>query len=383
MNEFSEILPRVMATFLSALRNKTNIARIVNRDFAGTPSHKGDKISVTLPSSYLAYDRVASATHAFGQDTAPTRVDIPLDQWIAVDMSFTDKEWGDIQEGIVGPQLEAMSESLSKRVNKFLLDKVTSSVPTTVGTAGVHAFATTEDTYLEALQKLNESNTPEDGRFAVITPGEYRRALKVANLVQAQTRGDGRAIVTGQLGLAYGAAIFYSSLIGEHTSNSLGAGDLTIGAAGVAGTTTVTLAKGAGVNWAAKAGDVLNIAGQQVTIQTNVTVTAGANTNVSVTALENAVAAATAVTVATQNAGSGVTSASCLVAHRDAIYLASRPLADFQGSANTFTIQDEVLGLAFRGEIVRLNGATKLIFDCLFGATVVRPQLAVRVLGAK
>lgn len=375
-NSYQAVLPQFMASFLTIMRDQTLISRLVNRDYADTPAGTGENVSVTLPSTYTARNRTPGAASTQAEGTAPRKANIPLDQWVYVDMDITDTQWGAIQRGVVTPQIGAMAEALANKVNGGLLDSVRTKLGTTSGSTTAGPFATDERPYLGALQALDERNVPKGNRFAVVRPVDYYDALRVPNLVQADRRGDGQALVTGQLGILHGAPLFMSNLIARQATAAPGAGAITVSGPTAVGSQSVTLSKGAGDTMAFKRGDVIKFAGhaQTYVVTADATLAGGVSVGLTISpALVAPLAAGEAVTVTAAH--------SCnLVAHRDAIYLASRRLEDFQGAANTFAMPDDVTGLTYRAEIERQNGQTKLTVDVLFGVDVVRPELGVRLL---
>ena len=77
-----------------------------------------------------------------------------------------------------------------------------------------------------------------------------------------------------------------------------------------------------------------------------------------------------------------VTYTANLAFHRDAFAWASRPLAEIQGLGNEMMSQtDPISGITLRLEVSRQYKQTTFSFDILGGAALVRPALAVKILG--
>jgi hypothetical protein len=71
-----------------------------------------------------------------------------------------------------------------------------------------------------------------------------------------------------------------------------------------------------------------------------------------------------------------------LAFHRDAFAWASRPMQDVLGMGNQFSaVVDPVSGIALRLEVSRQWKQTTFSYDILGGAQLVRPDLAVSILG--
>jgi len=74
-----------------------------------------------------------------------------------------------------------------------------------------------------------------------------------------------------------------------------------------------------------------------------------------------------------------------LAFHKDAFAYATRPLAassmDMALGSRIVTIQDPVTGVVLRLEVSRQHKQVVWEFDILWGAKLVRPELAVRIAG--
>ena len=72
--------------------------------------------------------------------------------------------------------------------------------------------------------------------------------------------------------------------------------------------------------------------------------------------------------------------------HPQAIGFASRTLADSSSRSGSLgsvfsTAVDPISGVALRLEVNRQYKQTTWSFDCLYGATLIRPELACRIMG--
>lgn len=187
-------------------------------------------------------------------------------------------------------------------------------------------------------------------------------------------------MIDGNIGRKLGFDWFMDQLIPTQATGAVGAGALTANGVNAIGATSLSMAKGAGVNWAALAGDIFTIAGstQPYVVTANTTVTQNANTSVPISpALVVATAGGEAITVTAAHTMN-------LAFHRDAFALAIRPLSAIGGESlgSMFSsATDPVTGIPLRLEVRREHKRTRFSFDVLWGSALVRPDLACRLMG--
>lgn len=150
-------------------------------------------------------------------------------------------------------------------------------------------------------------------------------------------------------------------------------------AAPTARTSTLSIAKATNTS-PLVAGDIITFAGDSQTyvVTTDVTLAVG-NTNVTVApGLKVAKAGGEAVTLKASHVVN-------LAFHRDAFAFATRPLADDAISKELgnkiLSMQDPLTGLVLRLEVMRQHKQVAWEFDILWGAKLIRPELATRIAG--
>lgn len=378
-------LPQVTAQFAVSLRARALATRIVNRSMDPAPVQLGDTLNIRFALPQAAQPVTPGHLPVAAQTPQSTNVPLVIDRFFERSMVLTDKDVGEIEAGAPPQQVTQMGIDLAEQVNSDVYAAMVVQAGSAVGTAGTNPFQTDEGPLLDALQRLEEARAAAAGRVAVLRPDAWRRAIQVPNLVQADRRGGGgNPLVTGELDASYGAPLAVDQLIPRTTTNAIGAGAITVNGVNAAGATSLSLAKGAGANWSARAGDVLTIAGQPqpIVLAADIVVAQGSNTLVQITApLPVATVGGEAVTVV----GAGTTYSNNLVFHRDAVLFASRRLqeltVDGRNPADTYTYTDDVTGLVYRAEIQRQHYQSALRISCLYGVRVVRPQLVQRLLG--
>jgi hypothetical protein len=374
-------LPVMTALFMDAVRANALLTRVANRDTDPAPAARGDTINVRLPVARAPKDVSPSHNPEAPQPAETTVATLTLNRHRMRDMALTDKEVGEIEAGNVPQQLQQMAVDLVEDINADGYATAIRQAGFTVGATGTNPFATDDAAWRAGLQQLDVSRAPRSRRVGIFSPAAYWAGIGLPNIAQADRRGDqANPLVSGDVIASYGAGFVSDQLIPSQTTGALGAGALTANGVNAVGSLTISIAKGAGANYSAVAGDVITIAGhaRSYVIAANVTVVQGANTVVSLTApLERATAGGEAITLL----GAGSTYPNSMIMHPEGLIFSSRPLADVESAANTYTLSDAQTGLTIRGEIVRQNKQTAVQFDCLWGWRVVRPLYVGRILG--
>lgn len=374
-NTQSAILPVVFAKALVTLREYAVMPRLVNTDYASTPAGVGDTINVRVPLAQAVSDVSPNQGPVTPVDNTYEKRSLTLNRWRKAGFYLTDKERGEIGDGLIPMQMQESVKALANDVNAFLLAQGKKFF-TSVGTPGTDVFngatynaATT--TLRSAVQKLSENVVPQADRRFVLHPVSYSSALGVEGLVLANQRGDREALVNGALGRLMGMDWYEDQAVPGHTSTALSAGAATVNGVNAAGSYTVSIAKLTNPS-ALVAGDIITFGGRSYAVAEGVTLIVG-NTSVTLTSpLRAATAGGEAVTLlATQNRLN-------LAFHKDAIHFASRPLQS-EATDRRMSMADPVTGIALGMELIRQNKQDYIEFDILYGATSFRPELGVRV----
>lgn len=399
-NNLAAAIPQILAQGLLALRQQAVMPRLVNAAYSDIAGDKGTSIDVPIPSAVSTRAVTPAVTPAANVDSTPSKVNIPMDQWIEAPFQLSDKDALEAMSGIIPMQASEAIKALANYADLFILQTADGSeagapaaavggVAQTAGTAGTTPFATDVTAYRDARKLLNKAPAPFTDRRVILNPDAEANALNLALFLQAYSTGDQAGIVQGLIGHRIGADWYLDQNVPNHVSNSLGTGALTVNGVNAAGATTLSIAKAAGTSWTAVVGDVIQIATGPAAgfymVATGVVVTQGGNTNVVITpGLAGATAGGEAISSPTGSTAVGtLTSATNLLFHRDAWAFANRPLvgaAEGLGSIIQSAI-DPISGLTLRLELRRDYKQTTFSYDILFGARLVRSQLAARILG--
>jgi hypothetical protein len=375
-NTLTEVIPKLLAQGLLALRQQAIMPRLVNRSYDALAAERGATINVPIPSAIAVQAVSPAATPPSTADIAPTSVAIELNKWYEAPFYLTDKDLLEAMEGTIPMQASEAIKALANQIDSDILAEY-KGVYGFSGTPGTTPFGSDLSDYTNARTVLNRQLAPINDRRVVLNPDAEGNALLLRAFQDASFGGGTGVIQQGQIGSKVGADWWMDQLVPTHTAGT--ASGATTNTAGYAvGIKTVTLAS-AGTGTIV-VGDVITFAGQTQTY----TVTAG-DADVSnggtvsfepglVVALA---ASAIAITVKASHAVN-------LVFHRDAFAFASRPLQDVQFADNLVAMEsavDPISGVTLRLEITREHRRWRFAYDSLYGCKIVRAPLATRMAG--
>lgn len=384
-NTYTAVIDKLLAQGLLALREQAIMPRLVNRRYEAMAGMKGSSIDVPIPSAVAATAVVPGTVPPANADSAPTSVGITLDQWFEAPFYLTDKELMEVDAGILPMQASEAIKSLANNVDQFILslfkgdrNPAERGIFNIAGTAGTTPFASDTTVFKTARKLLNKEKTPFQDRFVVLDPDAEANALELARFFESDKRGDQGGVIDGNIGKKYGADWWLDQNVRTHTSTPLSGGAATVNGAHAVGVSTVSIAKATATSPLVR-GDILTFAGDTNTyvVLADVTLAVG-NTNVSIyPGLRVAKAGGEAVSLTASHVVN-------ILAHRDAIAFANRPLISVNDPALGGVVQsavDPVSGIALRLEVTRQHKQIRYSYDVLYGGELVRPEYAVRIMG--
>ncbi len=374
-NDLSKVTPKLLAQGLVALRQNAVMPRIVNSDYGDIAAHKGANIEVPIPSAVATNDVAPGPVPPATQDVTPSQVTIVLDQWREAPFYLTDKDLAECMEGTIPLQASEAIKALANYVDSHILN-LYKGIYGFTGTPGTTPFETAVTDIVGARKVLNNQLAPQGDRRFVFDADCEANALMLRSFTDVSFTGDARAINDGEIVHKFGFDWYLDQNLPSHTAGTPG-GTITVNGAHSAGVSSISIANTAAGNLAA--GDIVTFAGDSQTyaVGADVTWSGAGNETVSIApALAENASAGAAVTLKASHVVN-------LALHRDAIAFANRPLGDnIEGLGNVIQIaQDPVSGLSLRLEISREHKRNRFSFDILFGAALVRPQLACRLAG--
>ena len=296
-NTLTEVIPKLLAGGLLALRERAIMPRRVNRDYESLASQKGDVVNIPISAAISTRNVTPAVTQAANQDTTPTTVAVTLDQWKEATFQMSDKDWKEAQDGFMPRQSLEAIKSLANTVDTFILGKYT-GIYAAGGTAGTTPLGTDLLQVASCRALLNTGLAEPDDRSVVLDVDAEAAAIGLGNFVQAEQAGTVETIQRGEIGMKLGMDWFLDQNVPTHTNGTSWTGTvwkLNATIAGAAGDTTLSVMSTDATGTIA-VGDLFTISGdtQQYAITAAIaSVSASALTNLAFTP-SLAVAAASA-----------------------------------------------------------------------------------------
>lgn len=380
-NNITNVLPRLLAMGLRALRQSAVMPRLVNRSFDTLAAQKGNVINVPIPSAISARAITPSVTMNSNVDSAPTVANVTLDFWYEAPFQLSDNDLISADSGVVPMQASEAIKSLANAVDQYILGKTTGIYGFT-GTGGTAPFNASLTAAVNARKILGRQLAPLDDRRVVIDPNAEANLLLNSQVLQWDQRGDTGGIIEGTIGRKLGMDWFVDQNVQSFTPGTgWCSGNIASTVGGAVGDTTLNIIN-ATASGSIKVGDIFWLTADTSNAYTYaVTAAATISATVQVAISFTPALKTTVATGATLVVASG-TRVCNLAFHRDAFAWASRPLQDIDGvSSNMMSVADPVSGLVLRLEVSRQYKQTTFSYDILGGGNLVRPELACVIAG--
>lgn len=377
-NDLSVLAPKLLAQGLMALRENAVMPRLVNRDYETEAAQKGTTVTIPIPSAIADRNVAPAEVPPASVDSTPTQALVPLDQWREAPFHLTDKEQLESLSNVIPMQASEAIKSLVNTANAFIMNKY-KGIYGVSGVAGTTPLATSTSEATDARKVLNNQLSPLDNRRLVIDPDAEATALNLRAFQDMSFSGSAEAIVEGKINRKLGFDWFMDQQVPTHTTGVATGTPVTNGAPAVGAVLIVTDGWTNDTTGILLEGDIITFAGDSQTYVVTADVDSGATTGPAsipiAPALQVAVGDGAAITVTADHVVN-------LAFHRDAFAFASRPLAQSEGLGNIIeSATDPVSGLSLRLEISRQHKQVQFSYDMLYGAALVRRELAVRMMG--
>lgn len=379
-NDPSVYIPKLLARTLPVLRENAQTARLVNTGYSLSPQVKGSSITIPKSVAITAGNATPSNTPPSVTDVTPTSATITLNQWKDADFHLTDQELTriDADGDFIPIQLMECVKALTNAVDSYVLGLYT-GIYEYAGTAGTTPFASNATAWTTgARARLNANLAPLSQRSVLLDVDAEANAIGLQAFQDQGWRGDTAGIMEAQIGRKLGADWFMNQNIPTHTTGTLSNGTAMLAkvndASYTVGETTVDI-DDTTLTGTVVVGDVFTVAGdtQTYTVTANATASGNAIAGMAFTPASKVAWADNAVITFKDDHVVN------LAFNRDAFGLAFAPLPIEHDQMSYIT--DPLTGISLRLERVRQWKQTVFNMDVLFGATLIRPELACRIAG--
>ncbi|MDJ0536754.1 MAG: P22 phage major capsid protein family protein [Xenococcaceae cyanobacterium MO_207.B15] len=166
-NILDDVMPKILSSALESLRENCVMPRLVNGDYSVNSASKGDSINVPVPTAILARDVTPANIAPDPDDLMINTVPIPLNYWKEASFYLTDRDQGNIMDGVDVMQVREAGKSIANAIDLSLLNLYVKAYWHT-GTAGTTPFATDTVAAQNARKLLNAAACPPQDRRMVL-----------------------------------------------------------------------------------------------------------------------------------------------------------------------------------------------------------------------
>lgn len=380
-NTFTGAIDNLTVPILDHWSNTCVMPGLITNDYDPTlsPMHRGKSIDLFDIDDMSAVDVEEVIVPTTFSDVTTKNRQLSLDYWKEVRFQLTDRDWSNINMGVLPLSMEEAMTTLSEAIDASIYTEAKKYAYNFVGTAGTTPFGSDMTILSEAARRLSTGKAPKTNRYLALNEFAMQNARNLTQFREADKAGTQETLRTGEVGEAYGFMFAESNNVPFHTTTA--SGTYAIDTAGSAGNTTITIDNGAGaLPTALVVGDVLSIVGstQQYVVTSYTAGTTDAVVGI-FPELDQTIADGDSVTVAASHRLN-------LAFHRSSIAFASRKIAgnlDQTGGVQKETIADPKTGIVL--DFVHQSGWAVDVWGirCLWGVVV--PPLKeggiVRILG--
>ena len=269
-NQFSAFFVDALSLMARRLGQKLVWYRLIPSDVSGDIAEMSETVKVPIPPVVGTVDVPNTGIVPSGADLEPTSVNVELTEHRAAAFQVTDRERRAVAGGTLTRILESAVDSLAGYIDSHIGSTVYKPVYGVTGTQGTALFSATAGLtqLIKGNRALDDRLKHEAQRSFVINSAAKEGLLSVANLVQANQRGSGETLRTGQIGEVMGVDVNWSPNAPRHSD---GSGSKAVDGAATAGSTSVHV-DGSG---SLKYGDIITFAGGTETYAVQAAVGAG------------------------------------------------------------------------------------------------------------
>ena len=197
----------VIATYKSNLV-AANLVRNLNHQ-----GKKGDSIHIPTPGRSSAAAKAINTDVTAQTDHAGTET-VTIDKHYEYSMYIEDFAEMQALNSMRKFYTDDAGFALAKQVDTSIVTDLDGASALTGGNAVITGVTVWDTSILAAIEVLNDSNVPVDGRALMVTPSCMTALMATDRFTEQQFLGDGNAIKTGKIGMIYGMEVYMSTQVG-------------------------------------------------------------------------------------------------------------------------------------------------------------------------
>jgi N4-gp56 family major capsid protein len=197
----------VIATYKSNLV-AANLVRNLNHQ-----GKKGDSIHIPTPGRSSAAAKVINTDVTAQTDHAGTET-VTIDKHYEYSMYIEDFAEMQALNSMRKFYTDDAGFALAKQVDTSIVTDLDGASALSGGNAVITSVTDWDASILAAIEVLNDSNVPVDGRALMVTPSCMTALMSTDRFTEQQFLGDGSAIKTGKIGMIYGMEVYMSTQVG-------------------------------------------------------------------------------------------------------------------------------------------------------------------------
>ena len=365
-NTLTPLVPFVVAGFQRVLRQTGAVLGSVNSSISADIAAQGQTVEIPKAAPGSPYTITPGPVPPALVNKTVSSGQLVMDQARAERFHVTGEDWKAMGARGTDFRVASIDEAISSLVNEaaaFVHGKAAIAASYAMGSAGENPFASDADVLADLAFFLDTQKAPAMDRSLIMNPRTFRDLFKLDEFQRLNESPEGVSFAAGTMRDLQGLSVGWDQGVASHTSGT-GTGYLVDGAL-EAGDTTLDVKTGSGT---ILPGDVISFADG---VYQYVVKSFDDSTVTLYNELLEDVDDEVAITL--------VGGARNLSLHRDAIYWASRAPAEVPGGDMADEVQivsDPVTGLGMRLASYPGYHARQFELSILYGAEVVRPELA-------
>lgn len=232
---------------LMILEESMIMSNLVHRDFESEVRNFGDVVNTRRPAKFYS-SRKTDSDSVVEQDATSSNVQVPLDQhhyttFIIKDGEAT-KSFAELVAVYLKPAMQAVGRGVDRSVvgqaHRFLASGPTARV----GGLGTMSSSNVRSRIVEAREKLNTLNVPEDDmRSLIVSAGTEADMLNTDLFVKVNEAGGANALRRAQIGNLFGFGVYAANNVPQATTGDTVTGTITnANAAGATGSKACSIA---------------------------------------------------------------------------------------------------------------------------------------------